>query len=106
MISFPASANRVVDKDAILSAIENLLYKRLAIKTNVLIGLKYILGEMVDNITEHSESVRGYIFAQFYPLKGYIDICIADQGITLKGSFDKVGMKYSGDVEAMSAANS
>lgn len=106
VISFPASANRVVDKDAILSAIENLLYKRLAIKTNVLIGLKYILGEMVDNITEHSESVRGYIFAQFYPLKGYIDICIADQGITLKGSFDKVGMKYSGDVEAMSAANS
>jgi anti-sigma regulatory factor (Ser/Thr protein kinase) len=105
VISFPALANKSTDKDAILSAIENLLCNQLNLEKNVLIGLKYILAEMVDNITEHSESERGYLFAQSYPSKGYIDICIADQGITLKGSFDKAGMMFSGDVAAMRAAN-
>lgn len=60
---------------------------------------------MVDNITEHSESERGYIFAQSYPAKGYVDLCIADEGITLTGSFKKAGIEISSDVEAMQAAN-
>ncbi len=68
-------------------------------------GIKYIIGEMVDNITEHSESERGYIFAQSYPQKGYVDLCIADEGITLNGSFNKAGVEVSNDVEAMQAAN-
>lgn len=105
VISFPAFANRATDKDAILTAIENLLHKQLNIECNVLNGLKYILGEMVDNITEHSKSERGLIFTQAYPKKGYIDLCIADQGITLKGSFNSAGIEISNDIEAMQAAN-
>ncbi len=105
VINFPALANRSSDKDAILSAIENILCLQLGIKHNVLNGLKYILGEMVDNITEHSESERGYIFAQSYPKKGYIDLCIADEGITLNGSFNKAGIEVGNDIEAMQAAN-
>lgn len=79
--------------------------RQLKIKNNVLNGIKYIIGEMVDNITEHSESERGYIFAQSYPQKGYIDLCIADEGITLFGSFNKAGIEIINDVEAMQAAN-
>lgn len=105
VISFPAFANRASDKDLILSTVENLLCRQLGIENNVLNGIKYILGEMVDNITEHSESERGYIFAQSYPTKGYIDLCIADEGITLNGSFNKAGIEVSNDVEAMQAAN-
>lgn len=105
VISFPALANRSKVKDAILSSIENLLCRQLNIEKNVLYGLKYILDEMVDNITEHSESERGYIFAQSYPAKGYVDLCIADEGITLTGSFKKAGIEVSSDVEAMQAAN-
>lgn len=105
VISFPAFASRAADKDAILTAIENLLCRQLKIENNVLNGIKYILGEMVDNITEHSESERGLIFAQAYPKKAYIDLCIADRGITLKGSFNNAGIEIADDVEAMQAAN-
>lgn len=105
MISFPALASRSSDKDSILTSIENLLCRQLRIESNVLNGIKYILGEMVDNITEHSESERGYIFAQSYPTKGYLDLCIADEGITLNGSFNKAGIEVINDVEAMQAAN-
>jgi len=105
IISFPACSNRSSDKDSIMSSIENLLCRQLGIENNVLNGIKYIIGEMVDNITEHSESERGYIFAQSYPAKGYLDLCIADEGITLNGSFNKVGIEVIDDVEAMQAAN-
>ena len=105
IICFPASQKRAKDKDAILSAIENMLEHKLKIAKNVLNGLKYIIGEMVDNITEHSESDRGYIFAQYYPTKGYMDLCIADEGITLFGSFKKAGYEMDDDIEAMQAAN-
>ena len=59
-----------------------------------------------DNITEHSESDRGYICAQAYPTKGYIDICIADRGVTLYGSYKKLSdIEISDDIEAIKAAN-
>ena len=46
-----------------------------------------MIEECVDNITQHSKSERGYIFAQAYPHKQYLDICVADNGITLLGSY-------------------
>lgn len=105
IICFPATKSRAKDKDAILTAIENLLCLKLNIAKNVSNGLKYIIGEMVDNITEHSGSERGYIFAQYYPTKGFMDLCIADEGITLAGSFNNAGIEVADDIEAMQAAN-
>ena len=54
---------------------------------------------------KHSASERGLVFAQAYPKKAYIDLCIADRGITLKGSFNNAGIEIADDVEAMQAAN-
>ena len=105
VISFPASSNRAKDKDAILTTIESILCSKLNIASNVSYGLKYIIGEMVDNISEHSESERGYIFAQYYKTKKYFDLCIADEGIKLYGSFNKAGIEVEDDIEAMKAAN-
>ena len=69
-------------------------------------GLKYMVEEALDNITEHSESDRGYIFAQAYPYKGYLDICIADRGVTLLGSYKKLpDNEIESDNEAIKAAN-
>src|SRR5574344_3058492 len=60
----------------------------------------------VDNITQHSESGCRYIFAQEHPKKHFVDICIADNGITLLGSYKKNGdFDIATDIEAMQAAN-
>lgn len=105
IVSFPASEQLAKNKDAILSAVEEILCRQVNIPGNIISGLKYILGEMVDNITEHSDSERGFIFAQAYPGKRFLDICIADEGITLRGSYLKAGIEIEDDLEAMKAAN-
>ncbi len=105
IISFPAQRNND-DKEEILTVIENLLIRQSNISGNVASGLKYMISETIDNITEHSESDRGFICAQAYPKKGYLDICIADRGVTLLGSYSKLdGNEIENDIEAIKAAN-
>lgn len=106
IVNFPASQKSDDDKSAILSAVEEIIIRQLTLASNIASGLKYMIGEMVDNITEHAESERGFIFAQAYPSKRYLDICIADNGITLLGSYRKLaGNEIDSDLEAIQAAN-
>lgn len=105
IVDFPAQKHSD-DKETILTAIEDLIIRQSNIPLNVAIGIKYIIGETIDNITEHSETDRGYIFAQSYPNKKYLDLCIADRGITLLGSYKHSGHnEIDSDVLAMKAAN-
>ena len=105
IINFAASRNSDA-KEVVSSIVENLIIRQLSIKNNVANGLKYMVDETLDNITEHSQSDRGYIFAQSYPQKGYLDICIADCGISLLGSYEKLpDNEISSDLEAIKAAN-
>lgn len=106
IINFPSDSNAVLMKNSILSAVENLIARQLGLSANVTAGLKYMIEECVDNITEHSESRRGYIFAQAYPQKRFVDVCIADSGITLLGSYKKMlDNPFLNDLDAIQAAN-
>lgn len=107
IVNFPVTNTDEGVKNVVLSTIEELIVRQLHIDKNVSEGLKYFISELVDNITEHSRSERGYIFAQAYPKKGYLDLCISDCGISILGSY-KQSVKYSeidSDIEAMKAAN-
>lgn len=105
IIAFPARKNSD-EKEDILTIVENLMIRQSNIQSNVASGLKYVISETIDNITEHSESDRGFICAQAYPQKGYLDICIADRGITLLGSYQKLAdNEIENDIEAIRAAN-
>ncbi len=107
IVCFPATKDRVDDKDNIISTVESILTKQSKLESNILTGIKYMIAEIVDNIIEHSYSAEGYIFAQCYPTHGYIDICIGDTGITLLGSYaNKPNCEICSDAEAMRAANS
>jgi anti-sigma regulatory factor (Ser/Thr protein kinase) len=107
IINFPAGIQKNNERNVILTAVENILIKQLGLKSNITAGIKYIIEESVDNIIEHSESERGYIFCQSYPTKKYLDICIADNGITLLGSYQKAANNDIVDhLLAIEAANS
>ena len=41
-------------------------------------GVFYLIGEMVDNIDQHSKFTQGSVMVQFYNKKGYVDIGILD----------------------------
>lgn len=106
VINFPVNTSQEDEKNSILSTIESIIARQIGLKPNINLGLKYMIGEMVDNIAEHSYSDRGYLFAQAYPVKKYMDICIADNGITLLGSYQRMeGNEIATDLEAMQAAN-
>lgn len=105
IVSFPARSDND-QKEAISSVVENIIIRQLSIPGNVATGLKYMIEETLDNITEHSQSDRGFIFAQAYPQKGYLDLCIADRGVTLLGSYQKLAdNEIATDLEAIKAAN-
>lgn len=105
IVSFPAQTNND-EKEAISTVVENIIIRQSHIPSNVATGLKYMVDETIDNITEHSESDRGFIFAQAYPTKGYVDLCIADRGVTLLGSYQRLQEnEISTDLEAIKAAN-
>ena len=105
IIDFAAGRNSDA-KEVVSSIAENMIIQQLNIRPNVANGLKYMIDETLDNITEHSESDRGYIFAQAYPTKGFLDVCIADRGINLLGSYMKLpDNEIASDMEAIKAAN-
>ena len=102
IINFPAKSEA---RDSIISNVEQMIINQSSIPRNISQALKYIIAESLDNISDHSESERGYIFAQVYKQKGYLDLCIADSGITLLGSYKKLeNNDISSDIEAMQAA--
>jgi anti-sigma regulatory factor (Ser/Thr protein kinase) len=105
IINFPASPIEDDNKNKVIEIVGNILQKQLNIDGQINIALNYLLAESVNNITEHSSCDRGYIFAQYYPHKKYIDICIADNGITILGSYLKNNkFNISDDLSALQSA--
>jgi anti-sigma regulatory factor (Ser/Thr protein kinase) len=105
IVNFPASSQEDDYKNQVLGIVSNILQKQLNIAGQINIALNYLLSESVNNITEHSGCDRGYIFAQYYPSKKYIDICIADNGISILGSYKKNNtFSIENDVSALQNA--
>ncbi|RJS92435.1 hypothetical protein CW705_02815 [Candidatus Bathyarchaeota archaeon] len=64
-------------------------------------AFKYLIGEIVDNIYEHSEFETSWVMAQAYGSMGFMDICFFDDGITINGCFKKHGMGFKNDCQAI-----
>jgi len=83
IISFPNSEKR----EQILTTVNALLKNQLKLKLNILSGIYYLIDELTNNIADHSKSKKGYMFAQFFPQKNYLNICIYDNGIGIYKSY-------------------
>ncbi|MCK9626808.1 MAG: ATP-binding protein [Bacteroidales bacterium] len=62
--------------------------------------LSYI-GEISDNIYQHSKFSNAYILGQRYPSKKFIEICIVDNGITIPKNFEENKIIFEKDYEAI-----
>ena len=60
-------------------------------------AFKYTIGELVDNIYQHSKFKNAFVMAQKYSSKGFIEICFCDDGITIPGSLKKAGLVFKDD---------
>ena len=57
-------------------------------------AFKYVIGELVDNIYEHSGFKHAFVMAQKYSNLGFIELGFLDDGVTIPGSFRKYGWPY------------
>jgi hypothetical protein len=57
-------------------------------------AFKYVVGELVDNIYEHSRFEIAFVMAQRYPRLGYLELAFLDNGISIQGSYRRHGMRF------------
>ncbi len=79
--------DNVNDRQNIEALFSDIIYKNLGSVNGAKSSILYPIGELVTNIFEHSNDDKGFIFAQNYPNKGYLDICIVDTGRGFKNSY-------------------
>ena len=82
------------------SAVANLLKSRLNLSGKIFTGVNYLLSEILDNVIEHSFSKGGGIVCQDYARKGYMDICIFDNGVTIPGSYRRAKLLDDSSTDA------
>ncbi|HUY01278.1 MAG TPA: hypothetical protein VMV49_17085 [Candidatus Deferrimicrobium sp.] len=63
----------------------------------------YFIGELIDNIYEHSNFSTAYIMAQKYQKMNFTEIGIIDNGISIPGSYENKGFKFT-DINALEEA--
>lgn len=73
--------------DALQSILQEIICKQSNADYRIVTPLSYLLGELIDNMNEHSKGKYGYIFAQYLRKEGCIDLVLSDDGITIFGSY-------------------
>ncbi len=63
-----------------------------------------MLGELADNITQHSYSKKNFITIQKYNRLNFIEVIVYDDGIGIPGNFKKYNIKFNDDQEAIEMA--
>jgi hypothetical protein len=82
----------------------DLITKVLKTSTGAQTAVRYPVGELVTNIFEHSKTGKGFLFGQYYPTKGFLDICILDRGRGLRQSYKEECDMDLSDTEAIRKA--
>ena len=78
------------NKDSFGTLLQSIITRQVKMERGGCNSLSYLIGELLDNIYEHSDSSNGYVFSQFNLSEKAINLCIADTGITINGSYQKV----------------
>lgn len=91
--STDSTGNNPIIREKILSHILRSIRAIANLPTNYYSALSYLISELTDNICEHAAHPFGYLAFQYYRENGYIDICLADRGIGLLGSYQN----YNGE---------
>jgi anti-sigma regulatory factor (Ser/Thr protein kinase) len=105
IIKFPISSQFELIRDASISQVNRILYEQIGLSGDFRNAVLYLIDEGVNNVVQHSRSRNGWISAQYFPTKKYLDLKIVDTGITILGSFEAHKVAgVSSDAEAIKAA--
>lgn len=95
--------------DSMQTVIQGVIESQKELDSKLKTPISYLISELICNIDQHSCSKYGYIYSQYLKRENSLDICIADDGITIYGSYvkakkllDKIG---DNEAEAIRFAN-
>lgn len=91
------------NKDAFGTIVKNIIVAQTSLPFRGISPISYFIGELLDNIYEHSQSERGFVFSQYLRREGVIYLCIADEGITVYNSYKRANV-YLDEIEDDEAA--
>lgn len=93
LTNFPAGLDSASSdvRERVLEFMSKRIKERLNLDGQLYSAVAFLLDKAVNNIRDHSRTNRGYLFTQFYPSKNYLDVCIADTGASILGSYQAVG---------------
>lgn len=82
------------------------IFEEIKIKSpeNLCNTIFYLLGELADNIDQHSHFSHASIIANYDKNKKEIYICVFDNGLTIPGSFEARSVSFKDDSDAVKQA--
>lgn len=107
IINFPSKREIIPTeiRDKIINVLNSILKTQLNLSGGFRTAIMYLIDESINNIVDHSESERGFVFAQYFQNRLFIDICIVDSGKTIKGSYiDSGKTDVKSDYQAINLA--
>lgn len=97
-------SGEIEDRERLGSCFSEMIYKTIGEIPGTQNAIYYPISELVTNIFEHSKKEEGWIFAQRYPKKKFLDICIVDMGRGLKACYKEEKGVVLSDEEAIKEA--
>lgn len=88
---------RYRDIDGMQSIVESLIRKQVSLSADLRGSISYMFAELICNMQEHSDAKSGYLFSQYLRKDKCLYIGLADDGITIYGSYVKTG-KYLDEI--------
>lgn len=82
---FGASDDEIID--SVTSALQKIIQAQASLPAKCVSALSYLIGELTTNIHDHSQSEYGFMFSQYLERENCINLCIADTGVSIYGSF-------------------
>ena len=95
------SGNKNIDN--MQSVIQSVIMKQNNIDNRLKSPISYLFGELICNMQQHSNAKYGYLFSQYIKSDNCLYLCLADNGITIYGSYVNKG-KYLDVIEGDEAA--
>lgn len=91
--------------DTANNTLRNLIQKLIGDSIDINIdGISYPIGELLDNVDQHSQCDHGFAMVQYYRKKKRLELCIVDDGISIPGNFEHHGIEFESDTEAVRRA--
>lgn len=104
-ISFLSRKTDPVSRAKLESCFGDLIYKTIGSSMpGVQSAILFPISELLENIFQHSKRDEGWLLAQIYPKKKFLDLCIIDRGRGLKTAYEEAMNLKLSDTQAIEKA--